>query len=110
VFCRIVAGDVPADVVRESGRTLAFRDVSPQAPVHVLVVPKDHLADVGAVAAADSDLLALLLSECVAVAAAEGLAAQGYRVVLNSGPEGGQAVGHCHAHVLGGRQLAGQLG
>ena len=110
MFCRIVAGEVPADVVRESARTLAFRDLSPQAPVHVLVVPKEHLVDVGAVAAADPPLLGLLLSECVAVAADEGVSGAGYRIVFNTGDDGGQAVGHCHAHVVAGRQLGDRLG
>ena len=110
VFCRIVAGEIPASVVRETEQTLAFRDVDPQAPVHVLVIPRDHHADVGAVAAAEPGLLRSLLAECTAVAAAEGLSESGYRVVFNTGPEGGQVVPHCHAHVLGGRELAGTLG
>ncbi|HEY6740329.1 MAG TPA: histidine triad nucleotide-binding protein [Actinopolymorphaceae bacterium] len=110
VFCRIVAGELPATVVRETERTLAFRDVSPQAPVHVLVIPKEHLVDLGSVAVADPELLAAILDEAVAVAVEEGVADSGYRVVFNTGPEGGQVVGHCHAHVLGGRQLDGRLG
>jgi histidine triad (HIT) family protein len=110
VFCHIVAGEIPATVVRETDRTMAFRDVSPQAPVHVLVVPRDHLVDLAAVAAADPTLSGQLLDECLAVARAEGLVDAGYRVVFNTGEEGGQAVAHCHAHVLGGRRLADQLG
>ena len=110
VFCRIAAGEIPATVVRETERTVAFRDVSPQAPAHVLVIPREHLVDLAEVAAADPTLLGLLLEECTAVAASEGLADAGYRVVVNSGADGGQAVAHCHAHVLGGRRLADQLG
>lgn len=110
MFCGIVAGSIPSDQVRETGQTLAFRDVSPQAPVHVLVVPKDHYADAAEVAAAAPDLLRLLLEECVSVAGAEGVAESGYRIILNTGEQGGQAVAHCHAHVLGGRQLVDQLG
>ncbi|WP_020574572.1 histidine triad nucleotide-binding protein [Actinopolymorpha alba] len=110
LFCRIVAGEIPATIVRETDRTLAFRDISPQAPVHVLVIPKVHLADVGSVAVEGPGLLSALLEECVVVAVEEGVADSGYRVVFNSGPQGGQAVHHCHAHVLGGRQLADQLG
>ena len=110
VFCRIVAGEIPAEKVRETDRTLAFRDVNPQAPVHVLVIPKDHLADLDAVAAADPALLGLLLSESAAVAADQGVTETGYRVVVNTGTQGGQAVAHCHAHVVGGRQLSDRLG
>jgi len=105
LFCGIVAGEVPATVVRDGERTLAFRDVNPQAPVHVLVIPKDHHADLGALAAADPTLLAEVLAEAAAVAAAEGLAGAGYRVVFNTGANGGQTVAHLHAHVLGGRAL-----
>jgi histidine triad (HIT) family protein len=110
VFCGIVAGIIPSTQVRETDRTLAFRDVSPQAPVHVLVVPKDHYADVAEVAVSAPDLLGALLEECVAVARHEGIADSGYRIAFNTGEQGGQAVAHCHAHVLGGRQMGGQLG
>ncbi|MBM7789253.1 histidine triad nucleotide-binding protein [Tenggerimyces flavus] len=110
VFCRIVAGEISATVVRETDTTLAFRDVSPQAPVHVLVIPKEHLVDVGAVAAADSELLRQIMEECVAVAYEDGVADSGYRIAFNTGDEGGQVVPHCHAHVLGGRKLNGELG
>jgi histidine triad (HIT) family protein len=108
LFCRIVAGEVPAQVVAETERTLAFRDIGPQAPTHVLVVPREHHADAGACADADPALLAEVLSAAVAVARAEGLDA-GYRLVTNTGDEGGQTVHHLHVHVLGGRQL-GSLG
>lgn len=104
LFCRIVAGDVPGDVVHETERTLAFRDISPQAPTHVLVIPKDHHADVGAVADADPALLADVFTAAVAVARSEGLRG-GYRLVANSGEDGGQTVHHLHVHVLGGRGL-----
>jgi histidine triad (HIT) family protein len=105
LFCRIVAGEVPADVVRDSGRTLAFRDISPQAPTHVLVVTKDHHPDAAALTAADPGLAAVLLAEAVAVAVMEGVAESGYRLVLNTGSQGGQTVGHVHVHVLGGRSM-----
>ncbi len=105
LFCAVVAGDVPATVIRDGERTLAFRDVNPQAPTHVLVIPKDHHADLGALAAADPGLLAEVFREAAAVAAAEGLAAAGYRVVVNNGRDSGQTVAHLHAHVLGGRGL-----
>ena len=108
LFCRIVAGEVPADVVAETDRTLAFRDVAPQAPTHVLVVPRDHHADVAACAEADPGLLGELLVAAAGVARAEGLTG-GYRLLTNTGPDAGQTVHHLHVHVLGGRPL-GSLG
>ena len=108
LFCRIVAGEVPADVVAETDRTLAFRDVAPQAPTHVLVVPREHHADVAACAEADPGLLGELLVAAAGVARAEGLTG-GYRLLTNTGPDAGQTVHHLHVHVLGGRPL-GSLG
>ncbi|HEY8456587.1 MAG TPA: histidine triad nucleotide-binding protein [Actinopolymorphaceae bacterium] len=110
LFCRIVAGSIPATVVRETPRTLAFHDIEPQAPVHVLVIPKSHHADLTELTAADPELAGTVLSECVMVAKDLRIADSGYRVVFNTGSQGGQVVRHCHAHVLGGRDLAGQLG
>lgn len=108
LFCRIVAGEVPATVVAETARTVAFRDVSPQAPTHVLVVPRDHHADAGACAEADLALLAEVMVAAVDVARGEGLAG-GYRLLTNTGDDAGQTVQHLHVHVLGGRPL-GALG
>ncbi|HEY7488597.1 MAG TPA: histidine triad nucleotide-binding protein [Streptosporangiaceae bacterium] len=105
LFCKIVSGEVPAKIVRETDRTLAFRDINPQAPTHVLVVTKDHHENVGALAAADEGVLAELLREAHQVAAGEGIADSGYRVVFNTGAQAGQTVFHVHAHVLGGRGL-----
>jgi histidine triad (HIT) family protein len=110
LFCRMVAGEVPPDVVRETDRTLAFRDINPQAPTHVLVIPKEHHATLGALAAADPGLTAELAAAAHAVAVQEGLATAdgpqpGYRLVANSGPQAGQTVHHVHLHVLGGRDL-----
>jgi histidine triad (HIT) family protein len=105
LFCKIVSGDVPAKIVRESGRTLAFRDINPQAPTHVLVIPREHHPTVEALAVADAGLLAELLREAHAVAVDEGVSENGYRVVFNTGPQAGQTVFHVHAHVLGGRGL-----
>ena len=104
LFCAMVAGDVQPDVVHETATTLAFRDIDPQAPTHVLVVPKAHHRDVTALAAADPALLAELLRSATAVAEQEGLDG-GFRLVLNTGPEAGQSVAHVHAHVLGGRRM-----
>ena len=105
LFCRIVAGEVPATVVRETADTLAFRDINPQAPTHVLVVPREHYPNAGALAAADPELIAKVLTEAAAVAAADGIDERGYRIVFNTGAGAGQTVFHTHAHVLGGRGL-----
>jgi histidine triad (HIT) family protein len=106
LFCRIVAGEIPADIVARTERTVAFRDIAPQAPTHVLVVPREHHDNAAALAAADPDLLAALVEAGAAVAAAEGVDTSGYRLVLNTGPDSGQTVFHVHLHVLGGVPLA----
>ena len=106
LFCRIVAGEVPADVVRDGERTLTFRDIAPQAPDHVLVVTREHYPDAAALVADDAALAATLLADATRVAAELGLPERGYRLVLNTGREGGQTVPHVHVHVLGGRPMA----
>lgn len=108
LFCRMVTGEVPADVVLETERVLAFRDINPVAPTHVLVIPKPHHATVGALAAADPGLLGEVVSGAATVARQEGLIGgdtdePGYRLLTNTGPQAGQSVGHVHLHVLGGR-------
>jgi histidine triad (HIT) family protein len=105
LFCRLVAGEIPADVLRRSDRTLAFRDVNPQAPTHVLVVTIEHHRDVAELVAADPGLAAELLGAASAVAAEQGLAATGYRVLTNVGRDAGQDIPHVHLHVLGGRRM-----
>ena len=110
LFCRMVAGEIPADVVHETDRVLAFRDINPQAPTHVLVIPKEHYATAAALAAGDPGLLGEVVAGAQAVALQEGLvtdgAAQpGYRLVTNTGPQAGQSVDHVHFHVLGGRRM-----
>ena len=104
LFCQIVEGQTPAQVVWEDDRAMAFRDVNPQAPTHVLVIPRDHHRDIGALAAADAEGLQALMTGVSAVAEQEGVA-DGYRLVCNTGGQAGQTVFHCHAHVLGGRAL-----
>jgi histidine triad (HIT) family protein len=103
LFCKIASGEIPATVVREGERTLAFRDLHPQAPTHVLVIPREHHATVGELAS-DPELLAEVVREANAAAEADGIAG-GYRVVFNTGPQAGQSVFHVHAHVLGGRPM-----
>ncbi|MFE9242218.1 histidine triad nucleotide-binding protein [Nocardiopsis sp. NPDC006938] len=105
LFCKIVKGEVPAEIVREGERTVAFRDINPQAPTHVLVVPREHVIDAASAAAADTGLMDALVREAHEVARAEGVVDSGYRMVLNTGAGAGQTVFHLHVHVLGGRGL-----
>ncbi len=111
LFCKIVAGDVPATVVRESQRIIAFRDINPQAPTQVLVIPKAHYADAASLAAAEPQLAAEVLAEAGAVAEDENIVpsetrpGSGHRILFNTGAGAGQTVFHAHAHVLGGRGL-----
>jgi histidine triad (HIT) family protein len=104
VFCRIVAGDIAAAVVKEGERVLAFRDVNPQAPTHVLVIPRAHHPSVAALAAADPDVLADLVTMSAAVATDNG--EDSYRLVFNTGERAGQSVFHVHGHVLAGRSMS----
>jgi histidine triad (HIT) family protein len=106
VFCGIVAEEIPATKVLETDLVLAFRDINPQAPTHVLVIPKEHYPDVAALAAADAGLLGQVITSAHHVAAADAVSRSGYRVVFNTGAHAGQTVPHVHAHVLGGRSLA----
>lgn len=106
MFCAVVAGEVPATLVLESDRTVAFRDINPQAPTHVLVIPKEHHENVAALAKADDGLLDEVIAAAHEVARAEGVGESGYRVVFNTGGDAGQTVPHVHAHVLGGRPLS----
>lgn len=105
IFCRIAVGELATTQVLETSRTLAFRDINPQAPVHVLVIPKDHYRDMAALAMAGDGLLAEVVGQAHEVALAEGIADTGYRVIFNTGSHGGQTVDHAHAHVLGGRRM-----
>jgi histidine triad (HIT) family protein len=100
VFCKVVAGEIPADVVQEGELVLAFRDLAPVAPTHVLVVPRRHHPDVGSLAAAQPDALAELVRVAAAVAGDDD-----YRLVFNTGQGAGQSVFHVHGHVLAGRDL-----
>ncbi|MEO3810469.1 histidine triad nucleotide-binding protein [Sphaerisporangium sp. B11E5] len=105
LFCKIVTKEIPATIVHETDRTVAFRDVNPQAPTHVLVIPKGHYENAAALAEADDGLADEVLKAAHAVAVREGVAGGGYRLVFNTGPQAGQTVFHVHAHVLGGRTL-----
>jgi histidine triad (HIT) family protein len=109
LFCRISAGEIPATVVHETEHVLAFRDIGPKAPVHVLVIPRAHHPDVAALAEADPGLAGEVLAVAAAVARAEKLTGDGYRVIFNTGAHGGQEVFHVHAHVVGGAPLGPML-
>ena len=104
-FCEIVAGNAPADVIVQNDRITAFHDRSPQAPTHVLVIPNAHLASLDEVDEADGDLLGALLLVARDVARRLSLTDDGYRVVINTGLQGGQSVMHLHVHLLGGRRM-----
>jgi histidine triad (HIT) family protein len=106
IFCSIVTGDIQAHVVHEDAHTLAFHDLDPRAPVHVLVIPKRHIGSVNDVVAEDREVMGALFVTARAVAEKEGIAEGGYRVVMNTGGDAGQSVAHAHLHVLGGRRLS----
>ncbi|HEY6501120.1 MAG TPA: histidine triad nucleotide-binding protein [Streptosporangiaceae bacterium] len=105
LFCGIASGEIPAKTVRESSRAIAFRDINPQAPTHVLVIPREHYPNLAALAAAGDGLLDEVATLADQVAQEGGVAGSGYRVVFNTGADAGQTVHHVHAHVLGGRPL-----
>jgi histidine triad (HIT) family protein len=104
LFCRIAAREVPADIVRESDRLVAFRDTNPQAPTHVLIIPKEHVASLAEIEDRHGDMLADVAQAAAHLAEAEGLAS-GWRLVANVGPDAGQSVFHLHFHLLGGRGM-----
>ena len=105
LFCGIVARRIPADVTFEDDRVLAFRDIDPKAPLHVLIIPKRHLTSLADAEDGDGATLGALLMTAVEVARAEGVADAGYRTVINTREDGGQTVGHLHVHLLAGRPM-----
>jgi histidine triad (HIT) family protein len=105
IFCKIAAGEIPSEQVYADEDMVAFRDINPQAPVHVLVIPREHIVGLGDLSGTDAELLGRLLQVASEVAEAEGLTEPGYRVVINWGADGGMEVPHLHLHVLGGRQM-----
>lgn len=108
VFCKIIAGEIPSNKVYEDELVYAFRDIQPQAPTHILVVPKAHIPDANAVTAENSAVVAHIFEVIAAIARAEGLE-NGYRVVSNCGVDAGQTVHHLHFHILGGKPLAPEM-
>jgi histidine triad (HIT) family protein len=105
LFEKIIAREIPADIVFEDDQCLAFRDISPQAPIHILIIPKKPVARIGAAEADDQSLLGHLLLTAADIARRENIAPTGYRLVINNGPHGGETVPHLHIHLLGGRHL-----
>ena len=105
LFCRIVDGDIPAEVIHESESTIAFRDITPQAPTHVLIIPRRHISTMNDLTTGDEELVGSLYLAAKEIAQQEGLTDDGYRVVMNCGEGAGQSVFHIHLHLLGGRLL-----
>ncbi|MBD5384353.1 MAG: histidine triad nucleotide-binding protein [Ruminococcaceae bacterium] len=108
LFCKIVAGEIPSTKVYEDDKVLAFRDINPQAPVHILVIPKEHIGGVDEVTAENAAVIAHIFAKIAEIAKQEGLS-DGYRVVSNIGEHGCQSVRHLHFHILGGKQLNGSM-
>ena len=106
LFCRIVVGDLPAEMVHTTEHTVAFRDLTPQAPVHVLVVPRRHIENAATVEPDDAEVIWEMLIAAREIAVAEGVAASGYRLIFNVGKDASNSVPHLHLHVVGGRQLS----
>ena len=110
IFCQIAEGTIPANVVFKDDKVMAFRDIHPQAPVHIVIIPIKHIEKLTDIRCDDFGLIAYIFDITNDLARSEGIAERGYRVVVNSGKEGGQVVQHLHFHLLGGRQLSGELG
>ena len=110
IFCKIAAGSIPADVVYSDDDFLAFRDIHPMAPVHVVIIPKQHLASVNDLSDKDQALAGKMMLVAKKVAEKEKVAVSGYRLAINCGPDGTQVVPHIHMHMLGGRLLSNELG
>ena len=110
VFCQIVSGKIPSDTVYQDEEVIAFRDIKPQAPVHLIIIPTRHIPSLAHLSEADSFLVGHMIATANQLAKGEGVAQSGYRLVINCGKEGGQLVPHLHLHLLGGRRLSDQLG
>ena len=110
VFCKIVAGEIPADILYQGDEVIAFRDINPLAPTHLLIIPKKHIPSLGHLSEAELSLIGDMVNTANQLAKGEGIAESGYRLVINCGRQGGQLVPHLHMHLLGGRQLSNALG
>ena len=105
LFCKIIAGDIPSAKVYEDDKVYAFRDIEPQAPVHILIIPKEHIASANELTEENASVVGHIFAVAAKIAKEEGIADGGYRIVNNCGQDGGQTVGHLHFHMLGGRSL-----
>ncbi len=105
LFCKISAGEIPADIIYESETTMAFRDISPRAPTHAVIIPRQHIATINDIETSDHNTIGSLFTAAREIARQEGLSDRGYRVVMNCNKDAGQTVFHLHLHLLGGRQL-----
>jgi len=110
VFCKIVAGEIPADILFQDEGLIAFHDINPLAPTHLLIIPKKHISSLAELSEAESSLIGDMVKTANQLAKSERIAEDGYRLVINCGKQGGQLVPHLHMHLLGGRQLSGALG
>jgi histidine triad (HIT) family protein len=110
IFCKIIAGQIPSDAVYTDDKVVAFRDINPMAPVHILIVPREHIISLNEVTENQTTLIGHIVQVAKQLAKQHGIATKGYRVVFNTGPQGGQVVQHLHMHLLGGRELSGGLG
>lgn len=108
IFCRIASGEIPTQMVANTAEIVAFRDLDPKAPVHILVIPKQHITSLDE--ATDSALLGRMTALAAEIARSEGISEPGYRTVINTGKDGGQSVDHLHIHLLGGRPMKWPLG
>lgn len=110
IFCKIVAKEIPSQIVFEDDNILAFKDINPVAPVHILVIPKKHLASINEISELDKGVIGDIFIVLKELAASQGVAETGYRIVVNTGREGGQEVGHLHFHLIGGKALGKKIG
>jgi histidine triad (HIT) family protein len=110
IFCQIASGKIPSDIIYQDEEVIAFRDIQPQAPVHLVIIPRRHIPSLVHLSEADSALVGRMVAIANQLAKGEGLSQKGYRLAINCGEEGGQAVPHLHLHLLGGRRLSGRLG
>jgi histidine triad (HIT) family protein len=110
IFCQIAAGKIPGEILHQDEEVIAFRDINPQAPVHLVIIPKKHIPSLAHLPEAESTLIGDMVNVANQLAREEGIAEAGYRLAINCGEQGGQAVPHLHMHLLGGRRLSGKLG
>ena len=110
IFCKIIAHEIPGKIAFEDDLVIAFNDIQPVAPVHILVIPKKHIADMNEIKKQDEALLGHLLLAVKLIAAEQGISEKGYRLIINTGPDSGQVVQHLHAHILGGQKLRHPMG